>query len=229
MPLLGRKSSHFDVPVQDLVLRVTAPEDLYEEARAAGMQFLEQVQAYAIRNPAFRDSRGPVEVGDDAPAVALHMARLAALAGVGPMVTLRGAVTEFVGRALVRSSPEVVVSSGSSHFVATRKRARMVVHPGGRRAGEGLALILRPESGPQGVHTTSGRLVLPGGGADGLVVVARSCVLADAAAAGATRVLGQGGSLRSALGYLQRVPGVVGALVVREGRIGVAGSLELAG
>jgi ApbE superfamily uncharacterized protein (UPF0280 family) len=228
MPLLGRKATHFDVPVQDVVLRVTGPEDLYEEARAAGMQFWEQVQSYAIRNPSFRQGRSPVEVGEDAPPIALQMARQAALAGVGPMATLRGALTEFVGRTLLRSAAELVVSSGSSHFVATRRRARMVVHPGGR-GGEGLALVLRPELGPHGVHTTSGRLVLPGRAADGVVVVARTCILADAAAAGAAALLSRSPSLRAALAYLQQLPGVIGALVVREERIGVAGSLELVG
>src|SRR5439155_22029017 len=57
MRLLKRKLEHFDVPVQDLLLRVTGPDYLYEDVSAAGMLFWEHIQSYAIRNPAFRTSK----------------------------------------------------------------------------------------------------------------------------------------------------------------------------
>ena len=69
MPLrTKRRSRSFDVPVHDLVLRVTGPEELYEEARAVGMQFWEQVQSYGIdlgSPPAFRSAAiaGPQRPG----------------------------------------------------------------------------------------------------------------------------------------------------------------------
>ena len=38
---LKRKARSFDLYVQDMMLRVTAPEELYEEARVAAMSFSE--------------------------------------------------------------------------------------------------------------------------------------------------------------------------------------------
>src|SRR2546423_522337 len=54
-----RKARSFDLYVQDMMLRVTAPEELYEEARVAAMSFSEKLQAYGIRDREFRTSRRP--------------------------------------------------------------------------------------------------------------------------------------------------------------------------
>lgn len=227
MPLgLGKKPRYFDVPVQDMLLRVSGPEELYEEARAAGMQFWEQVQSFAIRHPGFQSAKRPLPVPEDASAIVRQMVRLSALAGVGPMFTFQGALTEFVGRKLAPALHEVSVSCGGDHFVIPRKRSRLMVRTAAR-GGEGLAVVVKPELGPQGIFTTTGRSYLPADAADSLIVVASSCIMADAAATGVAAILGRG-SFRAALSYLQRLPGVHGGIVVRGERIGVAGSLELA-
>src|SRR5207244_4300652 len=171
--LRKRKLEYFDVPVQDMLLRVTGPEDFYEEVRAAGMLFWEQIQSYGIRNPAFRTSKRPLEVPDTAPAIIREMAESAASAGVGPMFTFQGALTEYVGRKLTDALSEVSVSCGENHFVVTRRRMRLPV-----QAGMGLAVVVKPELGPHGVFMR----LTPGNEAGeivgGLVVVGRSCIVA---------------------------------------------------
>src|SRR5438034_9094730 len=117
--LRKRKLEHFDVPVQDLLLRVTGPEDYYEEVRAAGVLFWEQIQSYAIRNPAFRTSKRPLEVPESAPAIIREMAESAAAIGVGPMFTFQGALTEYVGRRLTEAVNDISVACGEDHFVCT--------------------------------------------------------------------------------------------------------------
>ena len=227
MPLRSRrKSRFFEVLVQDMVLRVAGPEELYEQARASGMQFWEQLQSYSIRNPAFRTSKRPLRLPEDAPAPLRRMADLAAHAGVGPMFTFQGALAEFVGRALARTEDEVLVSSGGDHFVIAKRRARLHVHPG--VGGSAISVVVKPELGPQGVYTTTGRQYLPTDTGDGVVIVASSSILADAAAAGALAILSKPNSLRAALTYLRRLNGVHGAMVVRGDRVGLAGNLEIA-
>jgi ApbE superfamily uncharacterized protein (UPF0280 family) len=229
MPLrLRKKARRFDVPVQDLTLRISAAEEMYEEARAAGMHFWEQIQSYAIRNPAFRGSKRPIDMPENAPVIIRQMIEESALAGVGPMFTFRGTLTEFVGRAIAQAVGEVTVSCGEDHFVITRRRARLALGRSSTGRHDEMALVVKPELGPQGIYTALARSPMRSGRADGLVVVARSCTLADAAAAAATAILTKPNSLRSALTYLQRLPGVHGAMVIRGERIGVAGALELA-
>ena len=128
MPLRARRRArHFDVPVHDMTLRITGSDELYEEARAVGMQFWEQLQSYVIRNPDFQTSKRPLAVKGDAPAIVQVMATLAARAGVGPMFTFQGALTQSVGMALSRTMPEVTVACGPDHYIVTRKRARLAL------------------------------------------------------------------------------------------------------
>ena len=100
MPTRSKKVRSFDVPINDLSLHVAGSPELYEEVRAAGMSFFERVQSYGVRNKAFASSKRPLHLPDDAPQIAIDMARDAAAAGVGPMYTFRGALVEFVGRTL---------------------------------------------------------------------------------------------------------------------------------
>ena len=61
MRLLRKRPNSFDIQVQDLVLRITAPDDVAEESRAAALSFWEQLQSYALRYPEFRQSKRPIE------------------------------------------------------------------------------------------------------------------------------------------------------------------------
>ena len=63
---------------------------------------------------------------------------------------------------------------------------------------------------------------------DGMAVVAESCMLAGAAAAGVQAILQKEDGLRMALAYLKKVPGVFGGVVFMGERIGMAGGVELA-
>jgi ApbE superfamily uncharacterized protein (UPF0280 family) len=232
MPLRSKKR-HFDVPVQDMTLRITGPEELYDEARAAGMQFWEQVQAFAIRHREFQASKRPMEAPPDAPPEIRRMINLSASAGVGPMFTFRGALTEHVGGVMARSQHEVLVVCQGDYYVQTRKRARLGLHHTPDQIGSELAVVVKPELGPQGIFTSLGEHRRTGfsghfGGQVGLAVVASSCILADAAAAAATAILSKPGGFDHALRFLQRFKGVHGAVVVQEERIGLAGGLELA-
>ena len=225
MRLLRRKAKSFDIQVQDMVLHITAPDDFAEESRAAALSFWEQLQSYALRNPAFRTSKRPLPgVPQDAPEIVREMVAASKSAGVGPMFTFRGAVTDQVGRFLAGSLAEVTVACDGDYFIQTKKRMRLAVK---RHGGEPIAVAVEPVRGGVGVSTTLGR-GRDHTGPDGLAVLADSCMLADAAAAGVQALLPKEDGFKLALQYLQHVSGVQGGVVVVGEQIGVAGGLEIA-
>ena len=226
MKLLRRRAKTFDIQVQDLTLHITAPDDLAEESRAAALSFWEQLQSYGSRDPEFRTSkRALTRVATDAPAIVQEVVSAATAAGVGPMFSFRGAVVDAVGRFLTEQAGEVTVACDGDYFLKARKRMKVAVH---RRGGEPITIVLEPVARGTGLSTTLGR-ARGGSGPDGLAVVARSCMLADAAAAGVQACLPKPDGFGMALHYLQQVPGVTGGVVVVGDRIGVAGSVEIAG
>jgi ApbE superfamily uncharacterized protein (UPF0280 family) len=223
--LLRRRAKNFDIQVQDLVIHITASEDYAEESRAAALSFWEQLQSYALRYPAFRDSKRPLaRITADAPDIVKEMVSAASSAGVGPMFTFRGAVVDQVGRFLGEQLHDLTVACDGDYYIRSRKRMKLGVR---RRGGEPLTVAIDPVGRAVGVSTTLGR-GRGGGGPDGLAVIAETCMLADAAAAGVQALLNKDDGFRLALRYLQDVPRVQGGVVVVGERIGLAGGVEIA-
>jgi len=223
--LLRRRAKAFEIQVQDLTLHITAPEDFAEESRAAALSFWEQLQSYGVRDPDFRSSkRALTRVASDAPPIVQEVVSAASAAGVGPMFSFRGAVVDSVGRFLAEQSGDVTVACAGDYYIKAKKRMKIAVR---RRGGEPLTIVRTAGKG-LGLSTTLGR-GRGGAGPDGLAVIAQSCMLADAAAAGVQACLRKPDGFGMALHYLQRVPGVSGGVVVVGDRIGVAGGVEIAG
>ena len=222
MKLLKRKPRTFDIQVQDMTLHIQAGTDFNEESRAAALSFWEQLHAYAIRNPEVRSSKRPIEVPADAPDIVREIVAAARRAGVGPMFSFQGAVTDHVGRFLAREVNEVTVNCGGDYFILARKRQKLTVGAG---VTGSVALVVPPSKTGVGVSMTVGRgRAAP----DGLAVLAESCMLADAAAAGVQAILPKENGFNGALAYLRQVKGVLGGVVLVGDRIGVAGSVEIA-
>lgn len=226
MKLLRRRPRSFDIQIQDLVLHISAPDDFAEESRAAALSFWEQLQSYGLRDPDFRTSKRPLtKIASDAPEIVREVVSAATAAGVGPMFTFRGAVVDEVGRFLAGQLAEVTVACDGDYFIKAKKRLKLQVK---RRGGEPITVALEPDAQGVGVSTTLGR-GKQGGGPDGLAVIAETCMLADAAAAGVQACLPKQDGFGMALHYLQRVPGVFGGVIVVGDRIGVSGQVEIAG
>jgi ApbE superfamily uncharacterized protein (UPF0280 family) len=221
--LLKRKPRSFDIQVQDMILHIQAVTDVNEESRAAALSFWEQLHAYILRNPEVQSSKRPIHVPDDAPEIVREIVAAARRAGVGPMYSFQGAVTDHVGRFLSRETSEVTVNCAGDYFILGKRRQKLTVLR--RPGGSTLAVVVPPSRRGVGVSMSVGRghAVL-----DGLAVIADSCALADAAAAGVQAILPKENGFRGALSYLKRVPGVLGGLVVVGERIGVAGRVEIA-
>ncbi len=224
MKLLKRKPRSFDIQVQDMVLHISAGTDFNEEARAAALSFWEQLESYALRNPEVRTSKRPIEVPADAPAIVREMVAAARTAGVGPMFSFRGAVTDHVGRFLARSVGELTVACDGDYFILAKKRQKLTVHR--RPDGNGVSVVLEPRPRGIGVAMSLGRSRTTA--IDGFAVVADSCMLADAAAAAVNAILPKPDGFRQALAYLRRVDGVLGGVLVQGKQIGVAGGVEVA-
>jgi ApbE superfamily uncharacterized protein (UPF0280 family) len=229
MKLLKRKPRTFEIQVQDLTLHIQAATDFNEESRAAALSFWEQLHAYTIRNPSFSSAKRPIEVPADAPEIVREMVSSARRAGVGPMFSFQGAVTDHVGRFLARDGQEVTVSCGADYFIRSRKRQKLTVL---RRPGSTVAVVVPSSTQGVGVSMSSGRGPRDGVGGsalDGLAVLAESCMLADSATAGVLAILSkERDGFGTALGYLKKIDGVFGGLVILGERIGLMGSLEVA-
>lgn len=195
---------------------------LTRECRAA-------LEAYIARHPAFLTSLEPLDLLPDAPAVALEMARAARLAGVGPMAAVAGAIAEYVGRALMRRSRDVIVENGGDIFLRSTRRRYVGVFAGDSPFSHRLALEIPPGLTPLGICTSSGTVghSLSFGNADAVIILAPGAALADAVATAAANLVRDTADLERAVNFATGIPGVVGAVAIRGDRLAARGRVKL--
>ena len=227
--LSGGGLTRFEVCVKETDLLVLADSDLSGRVRETVITERDRLERYIAGNAEFLRSLAPVSVPATAAPIVKAMAGAGAAAGVGPMAAVAGAICDAVARDLQGATRELIIENGGDIYVRVA-RERIVGIFTGERSGPALGLRLRPEGGPLGICTSSGRIghSLSFGDSAAATVVAGSCALADAAAtAVGNHVRGTQG-IRAGLAAARAIPGVLGAVILRAGELGAWGAVELA-
>jgi uncharacterized protein len=220
----------FNVMVKETDLYIRARRHLKNQAFEIVQRQRSSLENYIARHPGFLAALEPFPVGDDAPAIVRAMAEAAAKVNVGPMAAVAGAFAEFVGRDLLKYSPEVIVENGGDIFLKSTKSRLVGVYAGEDSPLTGrVALKIEPLDTPLGVCTSSGTVghSLSFGKADAVVVLSRSTALADAAATAIGNIVKEETDVQKALDYARSVKGLVGAAVIINDKMGVWGKINL--
>jgi ApbE superfamily uncharacterized protein (UPF0280 family) len=205
-------SPHLPDRVRDLVRRVRG-----------------ELESYIARDSSFLTSLQPVAVEADAPAIARAMAEAAARVGVGPMAAVAGAVADVVARDLLTDVREVIVENGGDVFLCTRKPRRVGLLAGTSPFSLRVGLLVPGDGAPVAVCTSAGRWghSLSLGQADAAVAVAPSGALADAAATWLGNLVREAADLPRALERARQLPGLTGAVLVRDSCLAAWGDIVL--
>lgn len=216
------------IVIAETDLHLQAERELRELSLAAAREARGQIEREIARRPEFATSLHPVEAPEDAAPLVAEMYAAAALAGVGPMAAVAGAVAQWVGEALLPESAQVIVENGGDIFLATEAE-RLVAIQAGRSPFSGkLALVMAPGT-RAGVCTSSGTVghSYSAGRADAAVVVAENAALADAVASGLGNRVLVPEDAEGAVQWALEVAGVTGALVVCGLQLAAGGGVEL--
>jgi ApbE superfamily uncharacterized protein (UPF0280 family) len=158
-----------------------------------------------------------------------EMMRAAALAQVGPMAAVAGAIAEYVGKDLLTSTSQVVVENGGDIFLKVAQNITIGVYAGTSPLSNKLGLKITPEASPLGVCTSSGTVghSLSFGKADAVTVVARSASLADAAATAIGNLVKEVKDIERGFAYAHSTQGILGVLIIVADKFGAWGDIEL--
>jgi len=219
------------IVVKETDLLVLSRTDIGDLVRDIVLTERDRLERYLSANPAFRDSLWPLHVPDTAPTIVRSMASAGLVAGVGPMAAVAGAVCDAVAAGVGDGEADLLLENGGDLYIATTRERIVGIFAGDRGDGAAFGLRVAPDRTPIGMCTSSGRLghSLSLGDAAAATVVSRSCALADAAAtAVGNRVRGVHG-VREGLAAARDIPGVLGAVVIRDGQLGAWGEVEIVG
>jgi hypothetical protein len=148
---------------------------------------------------------------------------------VGPMAAVAGAISQFLGKELLKITDEVIIENGGDIFIKTKKPRKVAIFSGGAKWKNKLILKIEPGQTPLGICTSSGKVghSLSFGKADAVVIIAMSAILADAVATATANMIQSARDIPKAIRYCKKIKGLKGVVIVKGGSLGIWGNVQL--
>ena len=210
-------------------LQILADRDLTSEATEMLLACRGPLESYIADHPEFSATLSPWPIKGPAPKIVRDMAAATALAGVGPMASVAGAVAEYVGRGLSEISSEVIVENGGDTYIHVNEPLTMAIAAGDSPLSMKVGLVFNRTDRPFSVCTSSGTVghSLSFGKADAVCIVADSAILADAAATAVGNRVKTGKDIDRAIRFGKTIEGVRGIVIIAGKDMGLWGDVEL--
>ena len=225
----GKDLVSCNVVVRETDLYVRASRNLKSKVLKLVLKYRDTLERYIERHPPFLTSLEPLPISDDAPRIVKSMLESASKVGVGPMASVAGAITEFVGTELLAFSSEVIVENGGDIFLKTFAKRMVGIYAGGSPLTGKIGLEIKGEDTPLGVCTSSGTVgySLSYGKADAVVVLSQSATLADAAATAIGNLIEQPDDIPSGIEFAKGIEGLKGLLIIKDDKLGLWGEVKI--
>ncbi|WKY48488.1 UPF0280 family protein [Eubacteriaceae bacterium ES3] len=183
---------------------------------------------YEKRNPGFVHSLIPVRQRGAAAPIVSEMIEAAHKAGIGPMGAVAGAMARQIGKIISLNSTEVIIENGGDIFLQSDKTRRIALYTNNEHF-KNLGLKIKPYWKALGICTSSGTMghSLSFGKADSVTVISENPALADAAATALGNRIEKMEDIEKGLEWAKNIPGVLGALIIIEDKMGAWGRIEL--
>ncbi len=225
----GKSLVSFNVVVKETDLYIRASRNLKSKALKLVLKYRDTLEMYIERHPSFLTSLEPLPIGDDAPRIVKSMLESARKVGVGPMASVAGAITEFVGTELLAFSPEVIVENGGDIFLKSLGKRIIGIYAGKSPLTGKIGLEINGEETPLGICTSSGTVghSLSYGQADAVIVLSQSATLADAAATAIGNLIKQPGDIPSGIELAKGIEELKGLLIIKDDKVGLWGEVKI--
>jgi len=229
----NRLSSHgltsFHVQVRETDLYLAAQTDLTEAAYDLVRRYRSHLENYIRFHPEFRGSLQPLPEDPMAPEIVKLMQSAGKRAGVGPMAAVAGAMSEMVGRGLLKESAEVIVENGGDIYLDCQRDLHVGIFAGKSPLSGKLTLRVPREKMPGGICTSSATVgpSLSFGTADAVCVLSPSAALADAAASQIGNRVKTKADIQPAIDAGANIAGVTGIVIILKNHLGIWGDVEI--
>jgi len=186
----------------------------------------EQIQAYIAKHPDFLTSLEPIHTSSSAPIVS-WMLNAAKVCSVGPMAAVAGAVSQYVGKELLKENDEVIVENGGDIFISSKVPRKILVYAGNSPVSMKMAIEI--PAGVYGICTSAGKVgpSLSFGRADAAIVLSKDCALSDAAATQLGNYINNEADIKNAVTRIISLPNILGAMAICNDKIAASGQIKL--
>jgi len=218
------KISYFET---DLVL--FSKIDISQKAIDLIIRYRKQIEETIKRHPFFQRSLHPIKLISKYKIVR-KMIEKSALAGVGPMASVAGALSEFAGTELLKYTDEIIIENGGDIFMKTNRDRILLVYAGiSSPFKDKIRLKLKGKGEPYGICTSSRSIghSLSFGNTDATIVIANSAITADAFATAIGNMVKVKDDIEKAINFANDYDEISGGLILLEDKVGAWGDIEL--
>ncbi|MGA9109481.1 MAG: UPF0280 family protein [Smithella sp.] len=220
--------SSYNVRIAESDLFISSDTNLKSDALKSLIKHRNSLETYIRDHPDFRTSFLPLPEDDLAPPIVRHMLKYAKSCGVGPMASVAGGISEFVGYDLLSQTDNIIIENGGDIFLKSNDKLTVSVYAGESALSYKVNFIVKPEETPLGICTSSATVgpSLSFGKADAVCVISQSATLADAAASAIGNRVKSKNDIKSAMDYGIKIPGVRGIIIILSNDMGAIGEVQ---
>lgn len=218
----------YNVKIEESDLLISSDVNLEDEAFKSLAKHRNFLKSYIKNHPEFQKSLIPLAEDELAPPIVRDMLTKSKVCGVGPMAGVAGAISQFVGRDLLRLTENIIIENGGDVFLKSKKILITSVFAGESPLSYHINFIVKPEETPLGICTSSATVgpSLSFGKADAVCVLSPSATLADAAASATGNQVKSRRDIKKALDFGIAIPGVTGIIIICGKDMGAIGKVE---
>jgi len=219
----------YNVKIAESDLFISSDTNLAKSAEKSLLKHRNWLETYIKNHPEFRTSLLPLPEDNLASPIIRDMLRKSKICGVGPMASVAGAISEFVGYNLLNQTENLIIENGGDIFLRTKNKLTVSIYAGESALSYKVNVLIKQEETPLGICTSSATVgpSLSFGKADAVCVISHSATLADAAASAIGNRVKSKKDIKPALGYGIKIPGVRGIVIICGNDMGVIGEVEL--
>ena len=186
------------------------------------------VKDYIKKHADFETSLVPLALDLEAAHEINHMLEASAKAGVGPMATVAGMVSHYVGTKMFEDQ-EVMIENGGDIYLKSKSSKVIGIYAGDSPFSNQVGIKIQGKDTPIGICTSAGTVghSLSFGKADAVVVISKDTLLADAAATAIGNRVKTSEDIKKGLEFARTIEGIIGAVIIIGEDLGAYGDLEL--
>jgi uncharacterized protein len=218
----------YNIKIAESDLLISSDTNLSDVALKSLAKHRYSLETYITNHPEFLASLLPLPEDDLASPIVRDMLAKSKICGVGPMASVAGAVSEFVGYDLLDQTENLIIENGGDIFIKTENKLIASVYAGDSPLSYNVNFIVKPEETPLGICTSSATVgpSLSFGKADAVCVISKSATLADAAASAIGNKVKRKKDIKPALDFGIKIKGVTGIIIILGKELGVIGEVQ---
>jgi uncharacterized protein len=208
---------------------ISAGVDLENKARRIIDKYRRMLKKYIDSHPQFLTTLEPLEVEKEAPRIIRLMSEASHAAKVGPMASVAGAIAQFTGEELAPYSHEIIVENGGDIYINSKHNRLIGIYAGDSPLSGKIGFELQAKDFPLGIGTSSGTVghSLSFGKADAVIILAKSAILADAAATSTANIIFTAGDIAAGIEHAKNIRGTEGIIIIKDEKIGIYGKFQI--